>query len=61
MSTKQIVHDILENLPENATLREVAREIEFVSAVREGLAELDRGERILIDQIEAEFPTWVAR
>jgi predicted transcriptional regulator len=61
MSTKQIVHDILENLPENATLRDVAREIEFVSAVREGLAELDRGERIPIDQIEAELPSWVIR
>lgn len=61
MSTKQIVNDILENLPENATLRDVAREIEFVSAVREGLAELDRGERLPVDQIEAELPTWVIR
>ena len=61
MSTKQIVQDLLRNLPENVSLHEVAREIEFVAAVRQGLAEIDRGERIPIDEIERELPSWVIR
>ena len=61
MTTKQIVHDLLQRLPENASLHEVAREIEFVAAVRQGLDELDAGERIPIDQIERELPEWVIK
>ena len=52
MSTKEIVQDLLQKLPENVSLHEVAREIEFVAAVRQGLAEIDRGERIPIEEIE---------
>lgn len=61
MTTKQIVQDLLHRLPENVSLHDVAQEIEFVSAVRQGLAELDRGERIPIDEIERELPSWVIK
>lgn len=61
MSTKQIVQDLLQRLPENVSLHDVAKEIEFVAAVREGLEELSRGERIPIEDIEGELPSWVIR
>jgi hypothetical protein len=61
MSTKQIVHDLLQKLPEDVSLHEVAREIEFVAAVRQGLAEIERGERIPIEEIERELPSWVIK
>lgn len=61
MTTKQIVHDLLQRLPENASLHEVAREIEFVAAVRQGLDELDAGEQIPLSQIERELPEWVIK
>lgn len=61
MSTKQIVQDLLQRLPEDVSLHEVAQEIEFISAVRQGLTELDRGERIPIEDIERELPSWVIR
>lgn len=61
MSTKQIVQDLLQRLPENVSLHDVAKEIEFIAAVREGLDELKRGERIPIEDIERELPSWVIR
>ena len=61
MSTKQIVQDLLQRLPEDVSLHEIAQEIEFVSAVRQGLDELDRGERIPIEDIERELPSWVIK
>ncbi len=61
MSTKQIVEDLLQKLPENVTLHDVAREIEFVAAVRQGLGELDSGEGIPLDEIEREMPSWVIK
>jgi hypothetical protein len=61
MNTKQIVQDPLQRLPEDVSLHDVAQEIEFVSAVRQGLSELDRGERIPIDDVERELPSWVTQ
>jgi predicted transcriptional regulator len=61
MSNKQIVQDLLQRIPENASLHDIAREIEFVDAVRKGLAELDRGERIPIEDVERELPSWIIR
>lgn len=37
MSTKKIVQDLLQSSPEDVSLHDVAREIEFVAAVRQGL------------------------
>ena len=61
MSTKQIVQDLLQKLPEDVSLHDVAQKIEFVAGVRQGLAEIDRGERIPIEEIERELPSWVIR
>ena len=61
MGAKEIVADVLEHLPDDASVEEVIRRIEFVAGVREGLAELDRGEGIPIEEIEAELPTWVIK
>ena len=61
MSTKQIVEDLLQRIPEGASLHDIAQEIEFVAAVRQGLAELDRGERIPINKVERELPSWIIR
>jgi predicted transcriptional regulator len=61
VDSKQIVRDLLQRLPENVSLRDIAREIDFVAAVREGIAELDRGEAISIDEVEKELPSWIIR
>jgi predicted transcriptional regulator len=59
MSNKQIVEDLLQRIPDSASLHEIAREIEFVAAVRQGLSELDRGEGIPIEEVERELPSWI--
>lgn len=61
MSSKEIVQDLLQKLPEGISLREIAREIEFVAGVRQGLDEIERGERIALDEVEREMPSWVIR
>lgn len=61
MSSKEIVQDLLQKLPDGVSLHEIAREIEFIAAVRQGLDELDRGERFSVEEIERELPSWVIR
>ncbi len=61
MTNKQIVLDLLDRLPTNASLHEIAREVDFIAAVREGLKELERGEEIPVEQIEQELPAWIIK
>ncbi len=61
MDNRQIVQDLLQRIPEGASLHDIAQEIEFIAAVRQGLVELDRGERISIDEVERELPSWIIR
>ena len=61
MSTKEIVQDLLQRLPENVSLHDIAQEIEFVAAIRHGIDELNRGELIPIEQVEEELQSWVIR
>jgi predicted transcriptional regulator len=61
MSGKQIVSELLERLPEHATLQDIAKEIEFVAGVREGLEQLDRGEGVPVEEVEKMIASWTTR
>jgi predicted transcriptional regulator len=61
MSAKEILLDIAEKLPPDATLTDAIYELEFRQAVEEGLAELDRGEGIPLDQVKAKIASWAGK
>ena len=61
MTNKEIVQDLLRRIPDNASLHDIARELEFIAAVREGLSELDRGESVSIEEVEQELPSWIIK
>ena len=58
MSNKELVSNLLTRLPDDVSLQEIAREVEFVAGVQEGLDQLDRGEGIKIDQVEKMIESW---
>jgi predicted transcriptional regulator len=58
MSNKELVIDLVKRLPDDTTLTDIAREIEFIAGVREGFAELDRGEGVPIEEVEKMVPSW---
>jgi len=60
VSNKQIVQQLLDRLPEEASLSDIAEEIQFLAGVREGLAELDRGETRTADQLRETLRQWSA-
>ena len=61
MSNKEVVSDLLSRLPHDVSLQEIAREIEFIAGVREGLDQLDRGEGVPIDQVEKMIESWTTK
>jgi len=56
MNNKEIVRELLRRIPDDASLQDIARKIEFVAAVRQGLSELDNGDSIPIEEVEKTFP-----
>ncbi len=61
LSSKEIIKDLLLRLPDDISLHQIAQEIEFIAAVRQGMVELDREESVTIEQIENELPSWIIR
>ena len=61
MTNKEIVQDLLRRMPDDASLQDIARELEFIAAVRQGLAELDNGDSVSIEEVENELSSWIIR
>jgi len=61
MNTKEILLDIANRLPPEATLADAAYELELRAAVQEGLAELDRGEGIPIEEVKQKITQWAGK
>ena len=61
MSNKEVVSDLLTRLPDNVSLQQIAREVEFVAGVREGLAQLDRGEGVDLEKVEKLIDSWTTK
>jgi len=61
MTDKEIVQDLLRRIPDDTSLQDIARELEFIAAVRQGLTELDNGDSISIEEVEQELPSWIIR
>jgi len=59
MSSKEIAIEVISRLPDEASLWELAQELEFVAGIREGAAQLDRGEHFTAEQILKRIPKWV--
>ena len=61
MSNKEVVTHLLTRLPEDVSLEQIAREIEFIAGVREGLDELDRGEGVGVAEVEKMIASWATK
>ncbi len=61
MSNRELVIDLINKLPENTPLEDIAREIEFVAGVKEALAQSDREEGVSVDEARRLVGTWTPR
>jgi hypothetical protein len=61
VSTKEVLLEVAEKLPPDATLVDAIYELEFRQAVEDGLASLDRGERIPLDDVRKRIPQWTSK
>lgn len=58
MSSKDLVVELMQRLPDEVSLVDIAREIEFVAGIREAMTEFDAGKTISAEQLLSEIPLW---
>ena len=61
MSTKDILLEVAEKLPPDASLADAIYELEFRQAVEQGLAELDRGDGVPTEQVKVKVDQWAGK
>ncbi len=61
MSAKEILLEVAQKLPPDATLDDAIHELEFRQAVQQGLEELDRGEGVPIEKVKAKIAEWAGK
>ena len=61
MSTKQILLEVAEKLPPDASLADAIYELEFRQAVEEGVASLDAGRRVSLEEARTRIPQWISK
>jgi predicted transcriptional regulator len=61
MSAKEILLDVAEKLPADATLADAIYGLEFRQAVEQGVASLDRGERVPLEEARKSISQWISK
>jgi hypothetical protein len=61
MNNRELVIDLINKLPKDTPLQDMAREIEFVAGVKEAIAQSDRGEGVSVDEATRLLKVWTSR
>ncbi|MBA3606919.1 MAG: hypothetical protein H0W43_00150 [Chthoniobacterales bacterium] len=60
MTQKKLVLDVINELPDEASLAEIAERIDFLAAIQKGIDQIDQGEGIPHDEVKRQLATWLA-
>lgn len=61
MTEKEIAQDLLNRIPDNTTLEDIALHLEFIAAMRKGRFELYSGDSVPIEELEEELRSWTIK
>jgi predicted transcriptional regulator len=60
MSNREVVIEMLERLPADMPLADIAQHIELLSGIREGREQAARGEGVPVDEVRRLVNAWAA-
>ena len=61
MSDKTLGMEALQRLPDDATIVDIRKEIDFIAAVKEGREQVRRGEIVSLDEVEQKIRSWATK
>lgn len=61
MSDKELALETIRHLPEEASLEDISSRLEYLSAIRKGVEEVERGEVISHEEVKRQLATWLTK
>ena len=59
MSQKELVLEAILELPDDASIDQIADRVEFMAAIQKGIDDIDCGESIPHEEIKKQLATWL--
>lgn len=59
MSQKELVLEAIQELPDDASLDQIADRVEFMAAIQKGIDDIDRGDTIPHEEVKKQLATWL--
>jgi len=60
MSQKERVLEAIQELPDDASMDQIADRVEFIAETQKGIADIDRGDTIPHDEVKKQLAAWLA-
>lgn len=58
MSQKELVLEAIRELPDDASIDQIADRVEFMAAIQKGIADIDRGDTVPHEEIKKQLAAW---
>ena len=59
MSQKELVLDAIQELPDDASIDQIADRVEFLAASQKGIDDIDRGDTVPHEEIKKQLAAWL--
>jgi len=59
MSQKELVLEAIQELPDDASIDQIADRVEFMAAIQKGIDDIDRGDTVPHEEIKKQLATWL--
>ena len=61
MTAKARVLEAVKKLPDDLTYEEIAKRLEVLAALQEGLDQADKGQVVSMEEVERRMKTWITK
>ena len=61
MSDKQVVMEVIQQMPESISLEEIQEELAILAAIRRGEAAADEGQSVSHEEVKQRSASWITK
>lgn len=60
MSQKELVIEAIQELPDDASMEQIADRVDFIAAIQKGIDDIDRGDVVPHEEVKKQLAAWLA-
>ncbi len=60
MSQKELVIEAIQELPDDASMEQIADRVEFIAAIQKGIDDIERGDVVSHEEVKKQLAAWLS-